>query len=216
MRPDAMSDEPSSVSAAVARLEAWRAQGSDRVDPVRFRFLESMARRAGANDGAARRVLEARIDALMAAYGEAIERVPDTRRGIEVASPARGPLGELVARVARFAPTPSSSSSSSSSPTRSPATPASLAPPELGDLAHFRRTWSRLSAAKRMTQALAEAPPNAGPLNSQHLVHRSLALMRDLSPAYLEHFVAHVDALLWLEQANAVPAERKAGRGRAS
>jgi len=33
-------------------------------------------------------------------------------------------------------------------------------------------------------------------------VHRSLVLMRELSPEYLEHFVGYIDALQWLEQAN--------------
>ena len=31
-------------------------------------------------------------------------------------------------------------------------------------------------------------------------VHQSLVLMRELSPGYLERFVAHVDALMWLDQ----------------
>jgi hypothetical protein len=38
------------------------------------------------------------------------------------------------------------------------------------------------------------------PLNSQHLVHRALATMRDTSPAYLQQFVSYVDALLWMDQ----------------
>lgn len=69
-------------------------------------------------------------------------------------------------------------------------------------LGYLRTTWSRLSADRRLTQSLAKVPENAGPLNSQHLVHRSLTLMRELSPEYLHHFMAHVDALLWLDQAN--------------
>lgn len=32
------------------------------------------------------------------------------------------------------------------------------------------------------------------------LVHRSMALMRSLSPDYLAHFLAYVDDLSWLEQ----------------
>jgi Protein of unknown function (DUF2894) len=33
-------------------------------------------------------------------------------------------------------------------------------------------------------------------------VLRSLTLMRELSPDYLSRFMSHIDALLWLEQAN--------------
>ena len=54
---------------------------------------------------------------------------------------------------------------------------------------------------------LAKVPENAGPLNSQHLVHRSLTLMRDLSPEYLNRFMSYVDALSWLDQANAMGAD---------
>ena len=51
-------------------------------------------------------------------------------------------------------------------------------------------------------QSRAALPENAGPLNSQHLVHRALVLMRELSPEYLEHFVGYIDALQWMAQVN--------------
>jgi hypothetical protein len=73
---------------------------------------------------------------------------------------------------------------------------------EARTLQFFKRTWSRLSADQRLAQSRATLPDNAGPLNSQHLVHRSLTLMRDLSPEYLEHFVGYIDALQWVEQSN--------------
>jgi Protein of unknown function (DUF2894) len=77
----------------------------------------------------------------------------------------------------------------------------------LKTLSYFRSTWSKLSADRRLTQSLAKVPENAGPLNSQHLVHRSLTLMRDLSPEYLNRFMSYVDALSWLDQANAMGAD---------
>ena len=82
-------------------------------------------------------------------------------------------------------------------------------------LGYLRSTWSRLSADRRLTQSLAKVPENAGPLNSQHLVHRALTQMRELSPEYLHHFMAQVDALLWLEQAaSPAPAPVAAPRSR--
>jgi hypothetical protein len=51
-----------------------------------------------------------------------------------------------------------------------------------------------------LRQSLEHAPENAGPLNSSALVHRSIALMRDMSPGYLQHFVSYVDDLSSLEQ----------------
>lgn len=81
-----------------------------------------------------------------------------------------------------------------------PAGPASL---ELAAVRRFRGTWSRLSAEERLRQTLAQVSPQAGPLNALHLLHRALVGMHGISPEYLQHFVAQVDALLWLEQVQA-------------
>jgi hypothetical protein len=48
-------------------------------------------------------------------------------------------------------------------------------------------------------------PKNAGPLNSSSLVHRSLSLMREVSPEYLQHFLGYLDSLAWLEDTTARP-----------
>ena len=74
---------------------------------------------------------------------------------------------------------------------------------ELKSLRYFRSTWSRLSLEQQLSRALAQAPDNAGPLNSHFLVLQALIRMRDIAPPYLEGFIAHVDALLWLERADA-------------
>jgi len=99
---------------------------------------------------------------------------------------------------------------------------------ELKTLTQFRSTWSRLSADRRLTQSQATVPQNAGPLNSHHLVHRSLRLMRDVSPEYLNRFMSYVDALSWIDQLNGAAAAaanaaspraespKKSGRGKAS
>ena len=43
-------------------------------------------------------------------------------------------------------------------------------------------------------------PEDAGPLHSSVLTYRAMALMREVCPDYLQHFVAYTDALSWLEQ----------------
>ena len=65
----------------------------------------------------------------------------------------------------------------------------------------FKKQLSQLSVQKQVRQAMAQAPQNAGPINSHMLVLRSLGLMRDISPDYLNRFMAHVDTLLCLEEA---------------
>lgn len=181
-----------------AMLDAWRKHGDHRLDPVRFRFIEALARRAAAHHGEARRILDDKLVQLLAAYGEDVEK----RRGAPVPPPAAkqqdrsdpGPLAGLLDHIARHAASPQG---------EEPAAGLSAAPGELKTLGYFRNTWSRLSADRRLTQLLAAVPENAGPLNSHQLVHRALTLMRELSPEYLHRFMSHVDALLWLDRANA-------------
>lgn len=191
-----------------AALDALRARGADRLDPVRFRFIEALARRAAAHDGQARRVLDDKLAEALAACGQGLERAAVAGDGAGSRALAPGPLAELVGQLARHA--------SPQEPALVPAVARAAAPspPELKALGHFRRTWSRLNAHQRLTQALAKVPENAGPLNSNQLVHRSLTLMRDLSPEYLDHFMAYVDALLWLDRVNGgAPPGKEAPRG---
>lgn len=72
--------------------------------------------------------------------------------------------------------------------------------PELKTIRNFRNTWSKLSVDKQVAQALEQAPRNAGPINSHMLVLRSLALMREVSPDYLNRFITYADTLLCLDQ----------------
>jgi len=92
--------------------------------------------------------------------------------------PDRGPLGRIADELAARAP----------------------AFPEMAALDDFQKLWSRMRTESQLRQSLEHAPENAGPLNSSALVHRSIALMRDLSPGYLQHFVSYVDDLSSLEQ----------------
>ena len=78
--------------------------------------------------------------------------------------------------------------------------------PMLGD---FRQLWSRLRTESQLRQSLQPAPANAGPLNSSALAHRAIALMRELSPGYLQHFLGYLDALSWMEQIQAGNGESK-------
>jgi hypothetical protein len=71
---------------------------------------------------------------------------------------------------------------------------------ELKTIRNHRNTWSKLSVDLQVAQALEQAPKNAGPINSHMLVLRSLALMRDVSPDYLNRFMSYADTLLRLGQ----------------
>jgi hypothetical protein len=130
--------------------------------------------------------------------------VPATTRPVAPAA-GRGALAALVAHAVRqrgAAPASGARPATASTPAATPPPAVSGAAADAKTVQFFKRTWSRLSADQRLAQSRASLPENAGPLNSQHLVHRSLVLMRELSPEYLEHFVGYIDALQWLEQAN--------------
>lgn len=199
---------------AAAVLAGWRAAGLAAHQPVRFRLLEAMCERLPGRPPAARALLQARLRQAMAAYWRCATE-PAAQAALAgaasgaITSPGRGPLAELLAHAAQPG-------------VDAGPLPVTEASPELKALRWFRGTWSRLSADQRLNQSLAQVPDNAGPLNSQQLVHRSLALMRALSPGYLQHFVAQVDALMWLDQVNGgeIPTgrpdgpARKTGRGR--
>lgn len=179
-------------------LAAWRENGADRVDPVRFRLIEAMARRAAAHSGDARRLLDDRLSELVRAYGDALgksECPSDTASGApRPPVPVRGALADVVDYIASRVQEPDAM------PARSAATPRNTPRAEPGLIDYFRDTWTRVSAGQQLQQSLERVPEHAGPLNSSHLVHRSLTLMREMSPGYFEQFLSYVDALTWLEQ----------------
>jgi hypothetical protein len=202
-----------------APLAALRERGAQRIDPVRFRFIEALARRAAAHGGAVRRILDARLAAALADYRERFD-APRAAVTPHVQQPP-GPLADLGGYIARH-------SSRRENDSVVDGAVADTAPPaELNALRDFRSTWARLRVDQQLSQSLAKGAGNAGPLNSHLLVLRSLKLMHEISPGYLARFVSHVDALLWLDQASGGSAtvkispatgfggkKRKPGRGK--
>jgi hypothetical protein len=183
---------------AQALLAAWRERGVDRLDPVRYHFIEALARRASTHSGEAGRLLDDKLSALLQSCQADIEgdahgsNAGDNAAKATSAGP--GPLAGLTAYIASQAPTDGvrldvddTADGGGSSP-------------ELPAIDYFRNIWARVGAKQLLRQSQAKVPENAGPLNSTNLVHRSLALMRDLSPQYLQYFMSYVDALSWMEQ----------------
>nr|WP_218883918.1 DUF2894 domain-containing protein [Burkholderia guangdongensis] len=164
-------------------LDAWREQGADRVDPVRFHLIDALERRAASHDGAVRRMLDERLAALIADYARTLAHSRAPAQAASPAEPARGPLAALVDHIARHA-----------------SAHAGRTYPEVGMLDDFREIWSKLSTERQLRQSLDQVPRNAGPLNSSSLVHRALSQMRELSPDYLRQFLSYVDTLSWLDQ----------------
>ena len=179
-----------------ATLDALRASGAAERDPVRFAYLAALTRRAATQPEAIRRLLSAR---LRDASSELAARpaTPATETSVESTA---SPLAELLACIGQHSHEPPEATQSA---TAKDSSVTSARPgPQLKSVARFHETWSRLSAEQQLTQTLAQAPENAGPMNSQHLVLRSLEVMRDIAPDYLQGFMSYIDALIWLEHAD--------------
>lgn len=159
--------------------------------PLRRQHIQALQRRAATQTGEVRALLEQRLTELMVAESRVMAdaSAADRRDAAAAAGPpAAGPLRALVehltAEAARGAIAQTSSSTGS---------------PALAVLDEIRRTCAKIRNESQLRQALEAAPDDAGPLNSASLVHRALTRMQALSPAYLQHFIAYVDALSALE-----------------
>ncbi|AZG08510.1 DUF2894 domain-containing protein [Pigmentiphaga sp. H8] len=202
--PSAVSRD--TVSDAATLLDTWRGQGVDRVDPLRFHFIEALARRASGHEGEARRVLDEKLAGVLDDYARCVEQAAGAGEAVAAPVPADG-LTTLVDLLS--------------------ANGAALqdAAGDMAVLDYFRGLWAELRVGRELRQALENVPENAGPLNSLHLVHQSLMLMHDLAPGYLRHFLSYADTLSWMERMSgadlllgAAPrteAPKKTGKGKA-
>ncbi|OOG62884.1 hypothetical protein B0E46_11760 [Rhodanobacter sp. B04] len=183
---------------ARAILDAWREQHADRMNPLRFHFIEALERRAAGHDGEARRLLDDRLSRLIGTYAGDLEMAAFNAGASDSATtpcvPARGALGALLDHFANRAARHGDDPATIDAVTQ----PATL--PTMDALGEFQKIWSQVRTDSQIRQSLEQVPANAGPLNSGSLVHRSLALMRELSPGYLQQFLAYVDTLSWMEQ----------------
>ncbi|TXT37361.1 MAG: hypothetical protein FD135_3645 [Comamonadaceae bacterium] len=166
-------------------MAALRQHGAQQFDPVGFYYLETLAQRTHAQQGRVKQLLECKLVQALRAFQARFEHAhSEAQQTLEhMAAQAASPLAELVSYLAQQAVAQASGSQG-----------------ELKTTRYFRNTWSKLSVDKRVAQALGQAPQNAGPMNSHRLVLDSLALMREISPDYLNRFTSYVDSLLCLEQ----------------
>ena len=190
----------------VAWVEAWRAAGAAGGDPVVLAVIEGLARRAAAQQGEARQRIVGRLQALVAQAGLSITPPPPSAPACAHDRPGLAALADLVERLGRHVAAPAASPVPARAGARrrgagAITAPVAAPPVSLKAVTAFKGTWARLRAEQRLRQALSQVPAMAGPLNSSHVVHRGLQAMQALSPAYLDAFLAHVDALAWLEQA---------------
>lgn len=210
-----------------AMMTALGAAGAMQFDPLRWHYIEALWRRASTSPGNVRRILDAKLKHALTTFEErfgaarrdaeaaitgATQSYPneaDTLRRLLAsgdvkavhrtiaalhAGTRRPSLAELVQQLDHHA------SANAVATVEARAEARTAARPELKAIRNFRTTWAKLSVDRQMARALAQAPKNAGPINSHMLVLRSLTAMRDISPDYLNRFMSYADTLLRLDQ----------------
>ncbi len=197
-----------SLQEALADL---RERQLDRLDPARFRYIESLAGRTENCSEPLARVLASKARAALDSYPQqpgAADPPAATKVSCGLAELVACLNGEqaaddggmeaqlkqqeleLLLAVGEELP-------------EQALQPAADRPRELRSARRFRATLQQVGAERRLQQAGRETLEDSGPLNPQKLVTESLRIMERLSPAYLERFIAYADTLLWLEQATA-------------
>lgn len=171
--------------------------GAAQHDPVTCHYLQALLERAGRHQGEVRRLLDVRLGQALQTFQKRFELAQREASQANVGQQGGAPgasLRELTRYIAQHAPEQPDTSQHGAlqSTTRSR--------PELKSVHHFRNTWSKLSVDRQVAKALRRGPQNAGPINSHRLVLASLALMREISPDYLNRFMCYADALLCLDQ----------------
>ena len=177
------------------RLQALHEAGAPAREPVGWHYLQTLAARTAAHAGTTQALLEHKLQQALDAFearwhtGPAPQAPAPTRP-----SPLARLLQEMGQNLAAVSTGPATAASSQP-------LPAPGLRPENPRMRQFRRQLRKISVQKQVRQAIAQAPQNAGPINSHMLVLRALGLMRDISPDYLDRFMIHLDTLLCLEDA---------------
>ncbi len=199
---------PQETSTVEVSLDALRAAGAAQRDPVGWHYIEVLAERAAAQTGRAQALLKDKLTQAINTWQTRLEgrqqhaaspKTPKTHAkgtGTESgpATPSASPLAHLLREMGHTGRATAGDLSGKPMPT-------GQWRPESPRVRQFRQQLSKISVQKQVTQAIAQAPQNAGPINSHMLVLRSLTVMRDASPDYLNRFMTYLDTLLCLEEA---------------
>lgn len=192
------------------RLEALRRDGADARNPVKFRYLESLASRLDArglhHSAHWQRLAQAVSDFEAASQAECSESAPLATTTPETPSPLTELLGILNGRQA---PEPNDTALSleqrvfgavSQPDTDSAPDGTGLQLRPLRALAKARAEVGNRHLHQRLHHAITQIPADAGPMNAHRLVSRALAEMQRLSPDYTLRFARYVDTLIALER----------------
>jgi hypothetical protein len=176
-----------------AEMAALAEEAAQR-DPLGWHHIQVLTERTRTQTGLAQVLLKAKLNSALTQLQArlAVQKKPYTPPTRHTPSPLSALLQDMAAPSAER-----------------PLSPSGQGRMDNPSVAQFRQQLGKISVQKQVTQAIAQAPQNAGPINSHMLVLRSLGLMRDLSPDYLNRFMGYVDTLLFLDAPQTVKATPK-------
>ena len=182
-------DTPAPTEALDAQLERLRLAGAASVDAVGWHYIETLTARSRLQAAPAQALLHEKILHALHDFEGRISRADKPTPQAWQASPP-SPMALLLRDMTPPPATPSLSKATFLNTHQ-----------ESPRVQQFRKQLRTISVQKQISHAMAQAPQNAGPINSHMLVLRALGLMRELSPDYLQRFMAYVNTLMVLENA---------------
>lgn len=225
MHPDHAAPSPT-LGALLERLTALREQGAEYFEPVQFHYLASLAQRLAALPEPPIST-QGKLANQLNEYEDALNQARETLQRAGEPTDNPGQFRSLLRRRQTAKPSPFAPLQQAYRATPADEDPqehnalasmlkqqetqiladngASPPPPpprqrELSALRQLRSQRQAHQARQRIDDAITQTPSDAGPLNSHRLVTRSIETLRELSPAYLEHFVNYLDTLMSLEK----------------
>jgi len=225
MHPDHAAPSPT-LSALLEQLTALREQGAEYFEPVQFHYLASLAQRLAALPDPPIGTQD-KLAAQLTEYEAALHQARETLQRAGEPTDNPGQFRSLLRRRQTAKPSPFAPLQQAYRAAPADEDPqehnalasmlkqqetqvladngASTPPPpprqrELSALRQLRSQRQAHQARQRIDDAITQTPSDAGPLNSHRLVTRSIETLRELSPAYLEHFVNYLDTLMSLEK----------------
>jgi len=191
--PEALPPPADAMNLSQAEGSAWATEAAQR-DPVGWHHIQVLAERTRTQTGPAQALLQAKLQSALA---QLQARLAEQKKQH---TPPIGRTPSPLSALLRDMAAPSA---------KRPLSPSGHGRMDNPRVAQFRQQLGKISVQKQVTQAIAQAPQNAGPINSHMLVLRSLGLMRELSPDYLHRFMGYVDTLLFLDSPTTVKASPK-------
>jgi len=199
----------SAASPADTLMQRLRDANAPRLDSVGWHYIETLAQRSRAQTGPAQILLQNKLLHALQVFEQRMAQTTETHQSTPLPSSQTAP--SVLALLLREMAPPALAALEATSSSR-----LGLQP-ESPRVRQFRKQLRQISVHKQVSKAIAQAPHNAGPINSHMLVLRALGLMRDISPDYLNRFMTHLDTLLCLqaaEQTRPTPAKSSASRAR--